>query len=565
MTPADNLRSEIDDKTRALVHCGYEGNASERLLDVVRAVSWRYFEHLFVEPDPESSTEATLKKALALRAGNVALSLFQSHETQQQLADPGTESAQRNRWADGTLEALGELWCAKHHLVCATTGLARLVQAGPSSFHFLFELRHSGLEALEREDAYPNLPSELEEEYAELWRSSIAIEAALAETVRRGGRNPVHVTDPGFQAHFRRIGEISARLMVGYDAFLPDSQFGGVSFELFRDVVGSLAGIGHEHFALSRAIGPQPGRSDRRVLAPVYQVSTLVDRLHVELDADPEKIRAVLDLLTLTPDNAPDHREAYDSALPPLVRWGPAHVALCSAGCIAAPMEFLLEELRSKHEKEWNIANQERESIWRDEIYAILPTDPKRFVVTRERKPIKRADKSELTDIDALVFDRSTGVLGLLQLKWQDVFARDMAKRASKSANFVLKAGDWVNRTHTWLRGRSMEKVFEQLSLRKRDAERCTEIKLIVLGRYFAHFSGQHTPDPRAAWGTWGQVQRLLAGTQQGPDEYRADPVRWLVEALRRDSPLNRMHEVSLEATHAELMLQGIHLRVELA
>ena len=38
-----------------------------------------------------------------------------------------------------------------------------------------------------------------------------------------------------------------------------------------------------------------------------------------------------------------------------------------------------------------------------------------------------------ITDIDAAVFDVTTGELGLFQLKWQDFSSSDVAKQRSKA------------------------------------------------------------------------------------------------------------------------------------
>ena len=49
------------------------------------------------------------------------------------------------------------------------------------------------------------------------------------------------------------------------------------------------------------------------------------------------------------------------------------------------------------------------------------------------------------TDIDAAVFDTTTGTLGLFQLKWQDPFGTSMRRRNSKMMNFLEETNQWVS------------------------------------------------------------------------------------------------------------------------
>lgn len=61
------------------------------------------------------------------------------------------------------------------------------------------------------------------------------------------------------------------------------------------------------------------------------------------------------------------------------------------------------------------------------------------------------------------------------------------------------------------------------------------KIRLFVLGRHFAHFSGDTEPDVRAAWGMWPQVLRLCV-EERDP----VDPIKGHFQALKAQSPFMR-------------------------
>lgn len=110
---------------------------------------------------------------------------------------------------------------------------------------------------------------------------------------------------------------------------------------------------------------------------------------------------------------------------------------------------------------------------------------------------------------------------------------------------------------------RTPQQIATELGLRPFGVERAANIRLFVLGRHFAHFSGDFKPDERAAWGLWPKVLRLVKEryelvdrsdvlqVSRSSDNY-ADGIEWLFHALRNDSPtLKRLpidgeHEVKL-------------------
>ena len=188
----------------------------------------------------------------------------------------------------------------------------------------------------------------------------------------------------------------------------------------------------------------------------------------------------------------------------------------------------MLAELNRRYLKDWDHAVNEREGVFRKELYDLFPTQ--RF--RKAEKPLKLKNEGAIaTDIDATVFDASTGTLGLFQLKWQDPFGTSMRKRNSKMMNFLDETNRWISTVSSILSHNS--KGLENLL--GEGAEPILDIKrvlLFVVGRHFAHFSGGVDCDSRAAWGTWPQMLRLFK------ESYKAsDPIMWLHKMLQEQSP----------------------------
>ena len=155
------------------------------------------------------------------------------------------------------------------------------------------------------------------------------------------------------------------------------------------------------------------------------------------------------------------------------------------------------------------------------------------------------------TDIDAAVFDTTTGTLGLFQLKWQDPFGTSMRKRNSKMMNFFEETNRWVSTVSSILleNPRALDHLLGERAVRIHDTKR---IHLFVIGRHFSHFSGGTYRDSRAAWGTWPQVLRLFKESHMG---FRSSHV------ATQDAPgtvtLTKNHQLPLRPTRCRLANTG--------
>lgn len=222
---------------------------------------------------------------------------------------------------------------------------------------------------------------------------------------------------------------------------------------------------------------------------------------------DPDDLDEIADIFLLTPKHTEEYYSSYDSPLPYNIKFGKFFALLPQFGYIGNTCTFLVTELKRKYRKDWDKAVNQREAQFQQDLYALLP-EP-RYVRGRENITLRSSSGAIVTDIDAVLFDTTANCLYLFQLKWFDVFGLGLKERQSKLTN-LLKANKWVNQVSSWISTLSQCELFIRLDLQKHQPEITAEIRLIVLTRNSARFSGSHKYDERAAWIAWPRLIRLV-------------------------------------------------------
>lgn len=223
----------------------------------------------------------------------------------------------------------------------------------------------------------------------------------------------------------------------------------------------------------------------------------------------------ISDIFMLTSVHAEKYLSNLDMPLPYNIRFGKYFAVLPHFGYLNNPGAFLVTELKRKYRKDWDRAVNQREAKFQRDLYKLLPAPS--YVPGRENVKVRSAAGATQTDIDAVLFELSTNVLYLFQLKWFDVFGHSLKERHSKLSN-LLEANKWVEQVSQWISTIPSAALPATLGLRDRlDALGTFSIRLIVLTRYSARFSGTHCYDERAAWMSWPQLYRLVVENQGHP------------------------------------------------
>ena len=114
------------------------------------------------------------------------------------------------------------------------------------------------------------------------------------------------------------------------------------------------------------------------------------------------------------------------------------------------PLIFLTRELRRRHAQEYHNAAHLREAVFRQDLYALF--DDRRFVRSARRVELRRTGGDARTDLDALIFNRKTGTLGIFELKSQDL-SPARPPGGIRQRDYFLQANRQVAATVNWLQG----------------------------------------------------------------------------------------------------------------
>ena len=338
-------------------------------------------------------------------------------------------------------------------------------------------------------------------------------------------------SNPDIDNFFRSQGLLWARAHYEprQDAFPPHATFGDLPFELYKAVVVEVIGWALKHIAFSMVLLSKQKHLDiRNLLTVTTDQARLQGYLSAALEITAIEARQVLDTLKLTPNNLQAHTSEPAVNIAPFLNINSSTVVFSIAGTLSSPFDFMLAELNRRYRKEWDHAVDGREEHFRKELYDLFSTQK----FTRIEKPLKLRNEGRVaTDIDAAVFAKTTGTLGLFQLKWQDPFGTSMRMRNSKMKNFLDESNRWVSIVSSILlqNPKALDHLLGERKVGVHDTKR---IHLFVIGRHFPHFSGEASRDSRAAWGTWPQVLRLFKESHKD-----SDPITWLHKMLQEHSP----------------------------
>jgi hypothetical protein len=529
----DTVRVELEQIIRGEEHRLQETFPYERrmaVIELARAADTYAFMTIAganIESDDDDFYAWGWPKALALfiddSCNNENVLLFSSND--------GLKS-----WAHSVILRCRHIALCEHLLKSCRAGLGTLFKPSPNEIHFKFNKGFIGLEYLERGefDWFRNLVNEHQKnELESLAKERMSIIKLMADRVRPWQQHFFGCDNlQEIDEFYLKIGVLHSQKMVGTDSFPEEASFGGFEFNLYRASTAIIVSWALKHLDFCTALLKKHTEMDlSNVLTLVDSQESMAEYLAAMLGIDISSANHALQVLILTENNLSTHCVEPGSLPPPFIKIGEGIVLRSLTGSLGQPFGFMLRELRQRYPADWSKATILREKEFRKELFHLFPQPQ---IIKIDRSINIKINRNEKTDIDAVVFDLDNGVLGLFQLKWQDPFGRVMKERESRKKNFLGKTVEWINTVDKWLRTKDQSEIVNTLNL-KQQGKKKIEIKtvrLFVLGRNFAHFSGETPPDPRAAWGLWPQVMRLAS------EQYdRDNPVEWLHRSLLGDSP----------------------------
>ncbi len=420
------------------------------------------------------------------------------------MAATARSGAEWDGWAERFLDECDRLAEAELVLGHCETGFMRMVNDGNGTFDAWISMKLVPTRWRERADI-------------DWWAASLARSHAPELRALHSERPDPASDAPEVEAWYRRVAGVHLEMMTYQLGYPPDAEIDGCTIQTYRDVLAWL--IGWELRAYDRGDAAAP-RSERSLVAAIGSA----------LAVDPAIIGQAVAAFTLDREAAAYHAAVPGVAAAPLVRISPDRLVASLHGLTTEPLLFLTRELKRRDPRGYHNTAFHREIVFRHGL-SVLFAD-KRFVTSSGAIKLRRDAGDLRTDIDAVVFDRKTGTLGVFELKSQDPFARSSAELARQRDN-VLYANRQVSGVLDWLRRHGGDDLLRRVDAPTAKRFRVHKVYPFVLGRYLAHFSDGPEPDCRAAWGTWPQVLRLL--DRQPIRATEANPLAALFTRLAND------------------------------
>lgn len=344
--------------------------------------------------------------------------------------------------------------------------------------------------------------------------------------------------DEETMVYHRDFAEIHNAGTAEGDALPSSALLGGRPFADWNKASISAYGRVLHHIACATRLKARTTGLELRNLLTVFARKEDVAAVWQQSGETAEGAQQIIAGLSLNAETAAGCERDHELPLPYYVDFGRHFVLLPMFGGLMNASAGLTWHLRRTFRRDWDRAVDGREQVFRENLRELF-TSP-RYTIPDRGFRIRRTDGTELTDIDAVLIDNTTGRLGLVQLKWPDIYGRSLAERNSRRMN-LLKANEWVSRVSEWIGSRSSGDVSTALGLGPSGS--AASPVLLVLARHAARFSGETGYDGRAHWESWPRlVQRCL--TSREPDFLRMLARNRGAAKSKRRTPSIDIHEI---------------------
>jgi len=446
---------------------------------------------------------------------------------------------QLGQWADSFIVACGKVAMCEFMLELNRVKLCSIEQ-NENGFLFRLNSSNTGLESIERSYFGWHIEQAFQEQrkfIGQHRRERIELAKEMRSLVQMSHRfYMTYDTRPHIDQYYTALGQTQTAKMIGYDSFPKQASFGGIEFQTYCKAVELFAGWSMKHVDFAHLmLQKRTYLNPRNLYTLINPNHRITEYLQAALGMEESVCNQIISVMTLSLDNMREHYNGPSRfVMPTYIAIGDNRLITPVWGSIVNPFLFLLTELKRRYPLDWFRNVNTRENMFREELYHAFIDE--RFI--KIDKPIKiKINGRVVTDIDAIIYDKVTCAMGLFQLKFQDLFGKSLRQRSNRKDD-MLKANKWVTIITEWLNEVQEKELQQQLQLRHFPIKK-GNIRLFILGKYAAHFSGNDLPDTRAAWGIWLQVKRILA----------ANPVcslDRLFEELKNQSPYN-VARLSLE------------------
>mgnify|MGYP000912425472 CR=1 FL=1 len=298
--------------------------------------------------------------------------------------------------------------------------------------------------------------------------------------------------------HYRAQAQIQAAGVVEAEALPATGLIGGRPFSDWSEASTAAYGAVLHHIDAAGRLRERKPKLNMRDILTIYARRDDIIEVLTERGNDRRCALQLMAGLTLDAEAAASSEKRHEIPLPYYIDAGEHFVLLPTFGGLMNPHAGLLDHLRRTYRRDWDKIVDGREDVFREDLRRLLP-EP-RYKVLEKGLNLRRKDKSTLTDADAVVLDRQTGIVVFVQMKWYDVYGFSLAERDSRRENLLTKGNEWVDKVHSWIDGRTCAEISKIYGWG--DAANSAP-ELLVLARHSSQFAGETRYDSRASWMSW--------------------------------------------------------------
>ncbi len=319
------------------------------------------------------------------------------------------------------------------------------------------------------------------------------------------GRMVGYHADPELDEHYLSSIYESSLTWRNLAGLHPQTDLGGVDAGLLMSVVTLLASFYLKHLYFV-AVGVETlGNINWPMSLTIWETRTeLLDSLVAFTREEEKTLSAILDRIIVTPSSVRYFTSSNTPYIPMLIQVSDEQLLKPVSSIFVNPlrgirsfMEFqspgLEIRIRTARE-EW--MKRELDAMFAGNRYRVAP------------KPVMlRHNGALLTDIDASVFDVTSGCLAVFQLKWQDFANIEVRRQRSQASNFIAAVDEWAKRVKNWVKDHGLRELARSLQL----PHDIASLRIFAIGRQAAHFDslGFVSSHPDVAFSTWPQFVRL--------------------------------------------------------
>ena len=361
---------------------GLPGERRWGLLELVRAIDY-YFVYVLGLDEKKREEEIDSERWDLYRHGQrKAVSLFVDQSSILPGASLTRSTSIHQQWADAVIQSCGRLGICEMLLALHRYDLVELSLPSPGTIHAKVGQRELGVEPLEANEfrVFGDLAEEIDQhirdQFLAIRPGIMALMAPLVSPWE--GHFIQYDTIPEVDSYFHGQGHLWARThyQPGQDAFPPEATFGDIPFELYRESVVHVISWTLKHIAFCGLLLSRETHLDwRNVLTITKSESQLQNDLAVALGVTEVEARQVLDTLRVMPENVDAHTSEPAVEIAPFLNINSGGVIHSIAGVLGNPFDFMLSELNRRYPTDWDHAVNEREEVFRRELYGLFPAE----------------------------------------------------------------------------------------------------------------------------------------------------------------------------------------------